>query len=428
MALLPADADRKARPMSEPQPVRTGIEGACSRPGGNARSATSGGDTGTISPRLRSLRAVGLRSLRVVVAGLVMTVALLVAGGLGAGRTSAQATPTGSVTGFGDATEYGALTASQVNAPVAGMAPTPDGRGYWFVGADGGVFTFGDAGFYGSEAGQGVQTPFVAIAATPDGRGYWVAGDFGNVYNFGDAPNEGSIPGEFDAPVVGIAANPNGVGYWLVGADGGVFTFGDATFYGSMGGKLLNAPVVGMTSTPDGHGYWLVAADGGVFSFGDASFYGSMGAAPPNGRTPIVAMASTPDGHGYWLAATAAELPPPTPVPSVLAQCNYPGAAPSVEPSAIVLACGDGNASLTHLIWSSWTKTTAAATGDFTHNSCIPDCAQGTFVSTPASVRLGYPIETSAGQEFASLSYDYADSSAPGGTFTYTSVAPTSPG
>jgi len=428
MALLPADADRKARPMSEPQPVRTGIEGACSRPGGNARSATSGGDTGTISPRLRSLRAVGLRSLRVVVAGLVMTVALLVAGGLGAGRTSAQATPTGSVTGFGDATEYGALTASQVNAPVAGMAPTPDGRGYWFVGADGGVFTFGDAGFYGSEAGQGVQTPFVAIAATPDGRGYWVAGDFGNVYNFGDAPNEGSIPGEFDAPVVGIAANPNGVGYWLVGADGGVFTFGDATFYGSMGGKLLNAPVVGMTSTPDGHGYWLVAADGGVFSFGDASFYGSMGAAPPNSRTPIVAMASTPDGHGYWLAATAAELPPPTPEPSVLAQCNYPGAAPSVEPSAIVLACGDGNASLTHLIWSSWTKTTAAATGDFTHNSCIPDCAQGTFVSTPASVRLGYPIETSAGQEFASLSYDYADSSAPGGTFTYTSVAPTSPG
>jgi hypothetical protein len=357
-----------------------------------------------------------------------MTVALLVAGGLGAGRTSAQATPTGSVTGFGDATEYGALTASQVNAPVAGMAPTPDGRGYWFVGADGGVFTFGDAGFYGSEAGQGVQTPFVAIAATPDGRGYWVAGDFGNVYNFGDAPNEGSIPGEFDAPVVGIAANPNGVGYWLVGADGGVFTFGDATFYGSMGGKPLNAPVVGMTSTPDGHGYWLVAADGGVFSFGDASFYGSMGAAPPNSRTPIVAMASTPDGHGYWLAATAAELPPPTPVPSVLAQCNYPGAAPSVEPSAIVLACGDGNASVTHLIWSSWTKTTAAATGDFTHNSCIPDCAQGTFVSTPASVRLGYPIETSAGQEFASLSYDYADSSAPGGTFTYTSVAPTSPG
>jgi hypothetical protein len=400
----------------------------------------------------------------------VVTIAPLVAGGLGAGRAGAQTTPTDSVTGFGDATAYGALTAGQMNAPVAGMAPTPDGRGYWFVGADGGVFTFGDAGFYGSEAGQGVQTPFVAIAATPDGRGYWVAGDFGNVYNFGDAPNEGSIPGEFDAPVVGIAANPNGVGYWLVGADGGVFTFGDATFYGSMGGKPLNAPVVGMTSTPDGHGYWLVAADGGVFSFGDASFYGSMagkalnspvvgmtstpdghgywlvaadggvfsfgaasfygsmGAAPPNSRTPIVAMASTPDGHGYWLAATAAELPPPTPVPSVLAQCNYPGAAPSVEPSAIVLACGDGNASLTHLIWSSWTKTTAAATGDFTHNTCIPDCAQGTFVSTPARVRLGYPIETSAGQEFASLSYVYVDSSAPGGTFTFTSVAPTNPG
>ena len=34
-------------------------------------------------------------------------------------------------------------------APVAGMAATPDGRGYWFVGSDGNVFSFGDAHFYG---------------------------------------------------------------------------------------------------------------------------------------------------------------------------------------------------------------------------------------------------------------------------------------
>ena len=333
----------------------------------------------------RLVRPGTIRPLRAVVAGLVLAVAPLVAG-LGAGRASAQTTPTGSVTGFGDATAYGAPTASQVNAPVAGMARTPDGGGYWLVGADGGIFTFGNARFYGSEAGQGVQTPFVGVAPTPDGHGYWVAGESGNIYNFGDAPNEGSVAGEFDAPVVGIAANPNGVGYWLVGADGV------------------------------------------VFSFGDANFYGSMGAAPPSSRTPVVAMASTPDGHGYWLATTDKQLPPPTAVPSVLAQCNDPGAAPSVEPATISLACGDGNASLTHLTWTSWTKTTAAAIGDFTHNTCTPDCARGTFVSMSASVRLGYPMETSAGQEFASFSYVYADPSAPGGSLTFTSVAPTSAG
>jgi hypothetical protein len=341
-------------------------------------------DSGKRFPPLAHADAI--RPLRAVVAGLVLAVAPLVAGGLGAGRVSAQTASTGSVTGFGDAAAYGAPTANQVNAPMTGMAATPDGRGYWLVGADGGVFTFGDAGFYGSEASQGVQTPFVAIAATPDGLGYWVASQFGNVYNLGDVPLEGSVAGDVDGPMVGIAANPNGVGYWLVGADGG------------------------------------------IFSFGDASFYGSMGAAPPSSRTPVVAMASTPDGHGYWLATIDKELPPPTPVPSVLAQCDDPGAAPSVEPHAIVLACGDGNASLTNLTWSLWTKTTAAATGDFTHNTCTPDCAHGTFVSTPASVRLGYPMETSAGQEFASLSYVYPDPSAPAGLFTFTNVAPTSPG
>jgi hypothetical protein len=99
-----------------------------------------------------------------------------------------------------------------------------------------------------------------------------------------------------------------------------------------------------------------------------------------------------------------------------------------VEPSSIVLACGDGNASLTHLIWTSWTATKAAGYGYYTHNTCTPDCADGTFVSAPATVRLGYPMETSAGREFAQISYTYSDPSTPGGSATYTTVAPTSPG
>ncbi len=38
-----------------------------------------------------------------------------------------------------------------------------------------------------------------------------------------------------------------------------------------------------------------------------------------------------------------AELPAPTPVPSVLVQCDYPGARPAVEPNTFVLAYGNGN-------------------------------------------------------------------------------------
>ncbi len=366
------------------------------------------------------------RPLRLVAAVVVGVVACVVSLTLGATGVDAQVTSSGSVSAFGDATSYGSPAASQLAAPISAMAPTPDGRGYWLLGADGGVFAYGDAPFFGSKAGAGVQTPFVGIAATPDGKGYWVAGDFGNVYGFGDAPDEGYLGVRPAAPVIGIAADPTGSGYWLVGADGGVFSLGPA-FYGSMGGSPLAAPVVGMAPTPDGRGYWLVAADGGVFSFGDAAFYGSMGASPPSTTTPVVAMAPAPGG-GYLLTTTDKQLPPATAVPSVMDQCTLSSSPPAVEPGSIVLACGDGNASLTHLSWSSWTATSAAGTGEYTHNTCTPDCAQGSFVSTPASVRLGYPIETSAGREFAQISYTYADPSAPGGYTTDTFVAPTNAG
>ena len=32
-----------------------------------------------------------------------------------------------------------------LNAPVVGIAATPDGGGYWEVASDGGIFAFGDA-------------------------------------------------------------------------------------------------------------------------------------------------------------------------------------------------------------------------------------------------------------------------------------------
>ncbi|HVX21419.1 MAG TPA: hypothetical protein VHB02_08725 [Acidimicrobiales bacterium] len=304
--------------------------------------------------------------------------ALALVGLLVTGPATAQDATTGSVSGFGVAVAMGSPAAEQLAAPLAGMAPAPDGDGYWLLGADGGVFTYGNAGFFGSEAASGVQVPFVGMAATPDGNGYW-----------------------------------------LVTTYGGVFPFGDAGQYGQAGS--LDAPVVGMAATPDGNGYWLVAADGGVFSFGDAPFLGSLGGTPPGSSTPVVAVAADPVGAGYWLTTTDRALPPSGPVPSVLATCNLPGSAPAVEPSTIMLACGDGNAYLDHLTWSSWTPSGATGSGTYTHNLCQPDCAQGRFVSAPTTVRLAYPIATGRGREFSQLSYTTAGS-------TRTTAIPTSPG
>jgi hypothetical protein len=207
--------------------------------------------------------------------------------------------PGSGVIPFGDASDYGALTTTLASA-VTGMAATPDGKGYWLVGADGGVFAFGDAMYYGSVATTALNGPIVAITPTPDGKGYWLAALDGGVFAFGDAAFYGSMGATTLArPIVGMASTPDGAGYWLVAGDGGVFAFGDAAFYGSMGATKLAAGVTGMAATGDGKGYWLVAGDGGVFAFGDAKFLGSL--AKQTLPASIAGMATTSDGGGYWM-------------------------------------------------------------------------------------------------------------------------------
>ncbi|MGH9306324.1 MAG: CHAP domain-containing protein [Acidimicrobiales bacterium] len=204
---------------------------------------------------------------------------------------------------YGDAAYFGSPTGLSLSSPIMGMAPTPDGKGYWLVAADGGIFNYGDAAQYGSAGAIDLQAPIVGMAPTPDGKGYWMVAVDGGIFSFGDAAFYGSTGAiHLNQPIVGMAPTPSGHGYWLVASDGGIFAFGDAAFYGSMGATTLNSPVVGMATTPGGHGYWLVAGDGGIFAFGDAGFYGSMGGAPLN--SSVAGMAATATGKGYWMVGS----------------------------------------------------------------------------------------------------------------------------
>ncbi len=225
---------------------------------------------------------------------------------------------TGAMTPHGGALSWGspALSGLTLARPIVGMAPTPDGGGYWLVASDGGIFSFGDAGFYGSTGAIPLNKPIVGMAPTPDGGGYWLVASDGGIFSFGDAGfygSTGAIP--LNKPIVGMAPTPDGGGYWLVASDGGIFSFGDADYFGSLGAIHLNKPIVGMAPTPDGGGYWLVASDGGVFTFGDAGYHGSTAGTGLN----VLGIVIDPSTSGYSLVATngsATEFGPTSPTPT----------------------------------------------------------------------------------------------------------------
>jgi hypothetical protein len=209
----------------------------------------------------------------------------------------------GGVSALGGAAFHGSMGGQPLDAPIVGLAATPDGGGYWEVASDGGIFAFGDATFHGSMGGRPLNAPIVGVAATSDGDGYWEVASDGGIFAFGDAAFHGSMGGQpLNRPIVGVAATSDGGGYWEVASDGGIFAFGEAAYEGSLPHLGVTVDdIVGIASAPAGGGYWAVASDGGVFAFGTAAFHGSIGGQPL--ARPVVGMASTPDGGGYWEAA-----------------------------------------------------------------------------------------------------------------------------
>lgn len=94
--------------------------------------------------------------------------------------------------------------------------------------------------------------------------------------------------------------------------------------------------------------------------------------------TTIVAMlllAATPAASG---AAGGAG-------PTVLADCL---GRPQVKPTDIVLACGDGNASVGGIAWTGWGSTFTAGRGVAVINDCTPTCVAGHDHSYPVVVLL----------------------------------------
>jgi hypothetical protein len=202
----------------------------------------------------------------------------------------------GGVFAFGDAEFYGSIpglglapagaTAGRIlDAPMAGVVPSIDDKGYFMVGADGGVFAFGDAQFEGSCPGiGGCSGTAVAVAPDATGRGYWLVTSSGHIYSFGDAPYFGA-PGTQSSAITSMVRTPDGGGYWIVDVNGQVFNYGDAAFLGSAPANTAGGtfPATAIIATADGEGYWVSSALGAVYAFGDAPYDGGMSGTHLNG-------------------------------------------------------------------------------------------------------------------------------------------------
>ena len=258
-------------------------------------------DEGTVGGRRMARKSRGRRRQRAIVA---------VAGSLGGVGVLALAAA------LAGAAPSGASTIHQRSSAAAASA-----AGYTVAGSDGGVFTFGNAKFFGSMGGQPLNAPVVGIASTPDGGGYWEVASDGGLFAFGDAKFFGSMGGQpLNQPIVGIATPPGGGGYWEVAKDGGIFAFGAAPSVGSLpaqgvgvsdvvGLTVSVAPAPTLTSVSPSNG---PAAGGNTVTLTGTGFlapatvtFGSTAATAVNVIGPTTITATAPAGTGQVSVSVA---------------------------------------------------------------------------------------------------------------------------
>lgn len=216
----------------------------------------------------------------------------------------------GGIFSFGSAQFYGSTGSLVLQRPVVGIVATADHGGYWLDASDGGVFSYGDTAFYGSIPGLGLHpagsglphslvAPIVGMVPSADDRGYFMVASDGGVFAFGDATFAGSCysVGGCSGAAVSVMPDATGGGYWLVTSLGAVYAFGDAHFLGAPGNT--GAPVTAAVRTPDGNGYWILDAAGNVHGYGDAANLGNVSTSGAfDGITSALWTDSPGDGYG----------------------------------------------------------------------------------------------------------------------------------
>lgn len=108
------------------------------------------------------------------------------------------------------------------------------------------------------------------------------------------------------------------------------------------------------------------------------------------------------------------QLGPPAsgPVPGVV-ECAVSYDTLYVRPASITLTCGDGQAGVENMTWTTWSASTATGKGDYFEDPCVPNCADGGRETYPVQVMLSGVKTSPDGTYFSELTITWWEGNVP---------------
>ena len=90
---------------------------------------------------------------------------------------------------------------------------------------------------------------------------------------------------------------------------------------------------------------------------------------------------------------TSQEAPQTKSYPKLAGTWTYDCEFPVQRPEEIMLTCADGGMIVTDIKWKTWSTNQALGTGIYSQNMCDPNCAEGSRVDVPVTIKLSEPFE-----------------------------------
>ena len=142
----------------------------------------------------------------------------------------------------------------------------------------------------------------------------------------------------------------------------------------------------------------------------------NVGGGTPTGAATGAAIApssASSSADSSTSSSPTSSVPPASgPVPGVV-ECAVSYDTLYVRPASITLTCGDGQAGVENMTWTTWNASTATGKGDYFEDPCVPNCADGGRETYPVQVMLSGVRTSPYGTYFSELTITWWEGNVP---------------